>query len=599
MLSQQPETPELPGFSLPLNYKPDRENPWEPGLFPNALDYNDIEGGSVGRITVFREILMMRVIDYITDKPNWDRKVFNAAITSKWWKEISESGKDVTPRMMDYVIEELQWKAGVLHETGSVMVFDNGVVKSDTAVPEDLCHALRGAVAPLEDVPGNQKDYHPGTDGKVVNLVHPSMFPVIYGRTKILPDRVIRRDDCLASMEDGELLSIPPENETNPTDSFYNRYPWRSLQEPELKPFSRSFQWLPCDVKFNEGRCRVTSYINNLHPYKHRALYDVIEGVISRAVPLWDKALTQAKEYGYQRRRIEYEHVDYLTHPEPEPLATEHNTTDEGFDLWSRSRPIQRPEPGDFEPPDISPRHEINLRDRFRDKGLQVIVKLANIELTPDKPDYAGGTWHVEGQLNERICATAVYYYDSENITESTLAFRQRADKMHLSYVEYEEEHHEFLHEVYGFGLEVTGRHATQVTQELGTVTCREGRMIAFPNILQHRVSPFSLADRSKPGHRKMLALFLVDPYMRIISSSNVPPQQYEWGREKRELVDEVLSRKLPQELYDMVCDDALEPLITVDEAKEYRRQLMEERSVKMSEQNQAFEIGSFSLCEH
>jgi len=28
-----------------------------------------------------------------------------------------------------------------------------------------------------------------------------------------------------------------------------------------------------------------------------------------------------------------------------------------------------------------------------------VIVKLANIHLTPDKPTYKGGSWHVEGRL--------------------------------------------------------------------------------------------------------------------------------------------------------------------------------------------------------
>lgn len=47
-------------------------------------------------------------------------------------------------------------------------------------------------------------------------------------------------------------------------------------------------------------------------------------------------------------------------------------------------------------------------------------------ELTPEKPNYDGGSWHIEGQLNERICASALYYYDSENITESFLAFRQK-----------------------------------------------------------------------------------------------------------------------------------------------------------------------------
>jgi hypothetical protein len=41
----------------------------------------------------------------------------------------------------------------------------------------------------------------------------------------------------------------------------------------------------------------------------------------------------------------------------------------------------------------------VRLRDQFREKGLQVIVKLANIELNPEKPEYHGGSWHIEGQL--------------------------------------------------------------------------------------------------------------------------------------------------------------------------------------------------------
>jgi hypothetical protein len=30
---------------------------------------------------------------------------------------------------------------------------------------------------------------------------------------------------------------------------------------------------------------------------------------------------------------------------------------------------------------------------------IQVIVKLANIVLTPERPKYPGGSWHVEGKL--------------------------------------------------------------------------------------------------------------------------------------------------------------------------------------------------------
>ena len=69
--------------------------------------------------------------------------------------------------------------------------------------------------------------------------------------------------------------------------------------------------------------------------------------------------------------------------------------------------------------------HCIDLREEFKDRGLQVIFKLANIHLDPSKPEYEGGTWHVEGALNEHICATALYYYDQENITDSHLSFRQ------------------------------------------------------------------------------------------------------------------------------------------------------------------------------
>lgn len=57
-----------------------------------------------------------------------------------------------------------------------------------------------------------------------------------------------------------------------------------------------------------------------------------------------------------------------------------------------------------------------------------MIVKLANIHLTPEKPSYGGGSWHIEGQMNEHICASALYYYDEDNITPSYLAFREHVE---------------------------------------------------------------------------------------------------------------------------------------------------------------------------
>ncbi|MFF3570608.1 DUF4246 family protein [Nocardia jiangxiensis] len=42
-------------------------------------------------------------------------------------------------------------------------------------------------------------------------------------------------------------------------------------------------------------------------------------------------------------------------------------------------------------------------RSGCRDRGrrLQLIVKLANIHLTPENSEYSGGTWHVEAMMND------------------------------------------------------------------------------------------------------------------------------------------------------------------------------------------------------
>ncbi|PKX93307.1 DUF4246 domain-containing protein [Aspergillus novofumigatus IBT 16806] len=574
---------DLPGYSIPLN--------WSPGafdIFPNALETSLAE-----RLTTHREILMMRALNSITDKPDWERKVFVEEITAKWRKEIMDSGEDITPTMMNWIIKEAQWKAKVFLDTKHVVAFDAGVVKSDTAIGEDLRQMLRDTVRPLEDVPEELKDYHPGSDDKVVDLVHPSLFPVIYGRTRILHRKLIGLEDFLNHVGEGKVLAIPPEEEASATVDR----DWGSVH----RPYSRKFQWLPCDVHFaDNGECRIASYINNLHPKKHRPLYQVIEKILTQTIPLWNTTLTLVRD---KYKRIPYDEVEYDEHPEPEPQPAneEDEYSDEYYqrhDEWQKREPIRRPEPGEFAPRVIEAKGQVNLREDFALNGLQVIVKLANIELTPEKPEYEGGSWHVEGQLNEHICASAIYYYDSQNITDSRLAFRQRADTEEVSYISYHQSRHEFVQEIFGLDNEATWNEGN-VTQVLGSVDTRQGRLLTFPNSLQHQVSPFTLADRTKPGHRKILAFFLVDPHLSIISSANVPPQQEDWWKERQEVVGKLLSERLPAELQDMVNEGLEATPITLEEAKQYRKELMEERSSKSQEQNRDFEMGEFNLCEH
>jgi len=138
--------------------------------------------------------------------------------------------------------------------------------------------------------------------------------------------------------------------------------------------------------------------------------------------------------------------------------------------------------------------------------------------------------------------------------------------------------------------------------QEVGSVACNEGRLLTFPNLLQHQVQPFQLADPTKPGHRKILALFLVDPGIRIISTANVPPQQKSWWADvvpNDAVKDGGMSAALSTELKDQIFSGVDDFPISIEEAKKLRLKLMEERSVYQVKQNEAFTNVGFSLCEH
>ncbi|KAF2634557.1 hypothetical protein P280DRAFT_364462, partial [Massarina eburnea CBS 473.64] len=55
---------------------------------------------------------------------------------------------------------------------------------------------------------------------------------------------------------------------------------------------------------------------------------------------------------------------------------------------------------------------------------LQIIFKMATIELTPEKPEFPTGGWHVEGMMTKHIVATTLYYTSSSDISTSHLSFR-------------------------------------------------------------------------------------------------------------------------------------------------------------------------------
>ena len=193
---------------------------------------------------------------------------------------------------------------------------------------------------------------------------------------------------------------------------------------------------------------------------------------------------------------------------------------------------------------------------------------------------------------NEHICATAIYYYSNENITPSTLCFRQQVNTSTAEAVKYQQEFHDWLPVIYGATQGDAG------VQFLGGVATPQGRLLTFPNVLQHQVQPFKLADPTKKGHRKILALFLVDPTIKVISTANVPCQRKDWWKEEVQSIPSALDR-LPVELQDEIFERVKGFPISLEDAKEKRLLLMRERKNFEVKQNDMFHIVRFSLCEH
>ncbi|KAJ8080175.1 hypothetical protein PM082_017005 [Marasmius tenuissimus] len=599
-----PDTTKLPGFGLPVNTLPRYKIAKYPSsskssrlCFPNA-----ITSWCASNILV-REQTMLSMMNEITEKPEWDRKVSDETIVAKWKDEaLNKEGVDFSEAMFNYCIAELREKASYFSQTGHAIVLDAeaAIFKSDTAIPTSLCEELKAAVGPLENVPSQHKDWHPGSDEKVLDLVHPSLYPLIYGKSRVLPSGRTTLSDCLGRCDEGVVVPKPSEEEV---DLAQNRDGYYGSKQ--LNYWSDRYQWLPCEVAFRDEQVAITSYINNLHPQRHEALYTVLEKIIARTIPLWNDCLSY---FDSELARSRFSGVDGAEYEYPlgeeRPLDPDEDPEDD--DRWDRdeqwvrdNRILIQPEPGDYStngrPAIREILSQVDLGRDWKEQGLQIIVKLANIELRPEegKTSYEGGTWHIEGQLNEHICASALYYYEQSNITESRLSFRQLTDGQELVEKRYPQGDYEGLEELYGV------RQFGPALQNLGSVVTKEGRLLVFPNVLQHRVQPFELADPSKPGYRKILALFLVDPYIRTLSTAHVPPQQKDWWADVVRQNQSTRLGKLPIELMDHVVEMTEEWPISLGEAKRVREDLMDSRKIYVDKVNEDFEGEGFSFCEH
>ncbi|KAH6979175.1 hypothetical protein EDB82DRAFT_247320 [Fusarium venenatum] len=656
-------TPTLyPGLGLDLRYHDQDRN----DIYPIGIHYNCY--GADSEMLLVREVAMMIVMNQLTEKPDWHLKVFNETIAEKWIEEalalpVEPLYDDIVPpkkynyteklktildrKCLEYCIKELRAKAKFFEKTGLIPTLDASasVVKADGYIDDSLHQNLQAAFAKLKLEQKDDPDWHPNTNEMVQNLVHPSLYPLVYGRSRVFRDEVVGVEDAIDRWS-GKGDVIPKKNDW-PVDMSRSRYS-TGIGGGQIHDsyWSENYQWLPSNVNFqDDSSAKFTSYINGLHPTEHPEIYATIEKLIDRAITAWDLCvpcyLTGEKDgagrteprFGMPENPDDENDKNWTVSLDDIPLPKGENEDDKSDsyrwemedrqrEQWEEVREPIQPEAPEFKAWDYGVKPACSFRERYPD--IQVIVKMASIELTPDKPTFPAGGWHVEGQMNEHIVGTALYYLDSENVTPSSLKFRMQTspyqDKFQDSVGQGQ---YNWMELVYGTALS-----GGDCLQQYGSVETKEGRLLAFPNVFHHCVSPFELQDKTKPGHRRFIALWLVDPHTRIINTGNVPPQQHSWWMEKAfgnldaeksiphpvaKIVSEAApdhsgiqaaverGTPLPAELMSMVQKEAGESAMpmTLQEAKEHRLKLMQERSRSQQETEQKWSKATYSFCEH
>jgi hypothetical protein len=224
--------------------------------------------------------------------------------------------------------------------------------------------------------------------------------------------------------------------------------------------------------------------------------------------------------------------------------------------------------------------YKIALQESFRQKGLQVIVKIDRIELNPSESRFPGSDWHVEGLHNEHIVANSMYIIEEDNTSEPRIDFRQET-RLDPDEFDHKWDLKQFL-QVFAvpFKEQILGGSLSPPPslQRLGSVDLPVGRLLSWPNVLHHRITPFELIDKTKSGRRSFLTLSLVDPSYRVCSTRNVPPQDHGWWAE--EALSAALPTKItvPQELVDHIDSYTDNWPMDLEEAIKIREQMAKEQ---------------------
>ncbi|KAF3904910.1 hypothetical protein ABW20_dc0108310 [Dactylellina cionopaga] len=515
----------------------------------------------------------------VRSKPNWTEDILDRSLFVKWVKEVEayihDGYIDDTPAWtaedIAYSYDELinVYKPYVekMRERGSLIEPDiDAVWRSDRLIDEDLRRRLIDAVETLGD--GDWIDKR-----RVLSLVDPSLWPIVYGRTHGV---------------DGKPVYPPKE-------AIY----FKGQTESVYEGYSDKFCLLPSEFEVSDdGKVQIASYINNLSKPEQKALfYPILESIFEKLLPMFDKVIANLTDGVHRLTRVdksrEYDgahNKQYLAQRENLDLWEEMLAQFErgekltvNFDAHLRDHDDKHERSSGCNPDceDGFSEDEIAMSElgnlsgqkwsppestgQLEGKSLKVIVKMENIILTPEMPHYNGWGWDIEATKNERIVAVGIYTYAQENITDCNLGFQRTF---------WEGSINGNSRWIQVHGLPENGR----TVEQLGSVETKENHAVVFPNVYQHLVHSFSLVDRTKPGYRNVLIFLLCDPAVdNLPTTKDIAPQQPETRYELEKALREGPLGKFPEEILCLILAE-LPPVVTHPEALRYRQDLVKDR---------------------
>ncbi|KAK6091312.1 hypothetical protein MT418_8576 [Batrachochytrium dendrobatidis] len=446
-------------------------------------------GYAHGEVRTLVEMQYIQYMQCILCKPMWWIDITNQHIVEQWRADSLD--QNISPSTFNLALEQLRVFVKQLVCSGSdgfgtivpgpvelTYILDNGI-------PDNVYTRLMTNVSDIEH--GSNHN----TGQMVHNLIDASMYSVVYGQTMIAPLRIRLKYTTMVPCDillSTRLVSSVP------------------IIDGDFEFISRKFQWLPSEFRVEQdGSVTINSYINNLNPIWHRDMYKCIAKIFKCFVPMFESLFrTMDPMFKYIDIRNGIQGYEPPSQSDRGGMESDTQVT----------RPVYVP----ILPEHFEPKYESAEPVSLRGRNLQVIVKLTNIQLTPSKPKYNEGNWHIEGPINESIVATGLYYYDVENITTPKLDFREAVDRFERRKAS----------EMYWEDVYDTDRESPR-NQYIGSLELPNGRCVVYPNRYQHKEQSFELADPTQPGHCKILTFFVVNPACRIVSTAHVAPQQSQW----------------------------------------------------------------------